>query len=344
MPKVFLSHWSGDRSFLQDELIPLLASGGIETWYAPDDIATADEWERKIVAGLQACDWFLIVLTPHSVRSDWVRAEVHWAMEHRKGRVVPVLLSDCDMVDLHLKLTRIQYVDFRQPRELSRAKLLGVWGANGSADKQRCPLPPATRLVEETTADKDLHETPAKILSLELWACPEATDLRINHHWELSESRVVDLVRQYTAQLPDFSLLDRGVLDVIRGLFGDLKHPVAVRWSQAFRAGPGRSVRLDFGIKPSTVFVRHHDRLIQGCTVKIFKHELEIDLWSDDGNSPDYDAVDLDEMGVEFEPMAAGANHLGRCFRFSHNTGFSQPVLRMDSKLRGFPYVHVNLH
>jgi hypothetical protein len=60
------------------------------------------------------------------VASEWVQAEVHWALEKRKGRVIPILLRDCDPADLHLKLMRIQYIDFRTNQELAAMRLLAA--------------------------------------------------------------------------------------------------------------------------------------------------------------------------------------------------------------------------
>jgi len=127
MPRVFVSHSSKDRGFVQNNLLPPLKENGIAPWYSEDDIMTADEWERKIVQGLKDCDWFLVVMSPNSVGSDWVRAEVHWAVQERKGRIVPVLLATCNPADLHLRLLNIQYVDFRPGRDEACKKLLARW-------------------------------------------------------------------------------------------------------------------------------------------------------------------------------------------------------------------------
>ena len=39
MPRVFISHSSLDREFVERELIPLVRDHGIDTWYSRDDIA-----------------------------------------------------------------------------------------------------------------------------------------------------------------------------------------------------------------------------------------------------------------------------------------------------------------
>src|SRR5690348_15642666 len=104
MPRVFLSHSAKDRGFVEGELLPMLRQRGIETWYAPTDIRTAEEWERMIVRGLELCDWFLVVLSENAAMSKWVKAEVHWAFEHRDGRIIPLFLRNCNPDAIHLRL------------------------------------------------------------------------------------------------------------------------------------------------------------------------------------------------------------------------------------------------
>ena len=130
MPRVFISHSSLDNEFVEKEIVSFLTRYGIEIWYSKDDIESTTEWEKQIKLGLKACDWFLVVLSPYSVASDWVRCEVDWALEERRGRVIPVLYRTCDPTDLHLKLRRIQYIDFRWDRETARNKLLAIWKLN----------------------------------------------------------------------------------------------------------------------------------------------------------------------------------------------------------------------
>lgn len=130
MPKVFISYSFQDEKFVQGELVPFLRNNRVETWSYESDIKTAEEWERKIMTGLVSCDWFLLVMSPSAIDSEWVKAEVHWALENRKDRVVPLMWRTCKPADLHLKLLRIQYVDFRGDLDLARKKLLSTWGTS----------------------------------------------------------------------------------------------------------------------------------------------------------------------------------------------------------------------
>lgn len=128
MPRVFISHSSLDRQFVDRDLMPVLREAGIDTWYATNDIATAVEWERSIRDGLNSCDWFIVVLSPEAIESEWVRTEVHWAMENRAGRVVPLVLRPCNPTELHLKLGRIQFLDCTSGIVRIKDRLLETWG------------------------------------------------------------------------------------------------------------------------------------------------------------------------------------------------------------------------
>jgi Leucine-rich repeat (LRR) protein len=139
MARVFLSHSSKDSNFVSTELVPLLESNGVSTWYSIVDIRSAEEWERSIREGLESCDWFLVVVSLNSVQSEWVRAEVDWALEHRKGRVIPVLLGGAKPHALDLRLRRIEYVDYRKDRDTARVKLLASWQELGRTDRTSAP-------------------------------------------------------------------------------------------------------------------------------------------------------------------------------------------------------------
>jgi len=127
MTRVFISHATKDRDFVEKEIISLLQRHGIQTWYSKDDIQTASHWEQTIRLGLESCDWFLVVLTPRSVTSPWVQAEVHWALDERNDRFVPVLAEDCEWLKIHLMMRTIQFVDFRQVRGEAQRRLLKCW-------------------------------------------------------------------------------------------------------------------------------------------------------------------------------------------------------------------------
>lgn len=79
-----------------------------------ESISPASRWERTILKGLELCDWLLLFMTPRSAVSEWVKDELNWMIENKQDCVVPLLIEDCNPIDFHIRLARIQYVDCRE--------------------------------------------------------------------------------------------------------------------------------------------------------------------------------------------------------------------------------------
>lgn len=126
MLQVFVSHSTHDRGFVEKQIVPVLEENGYRPWYAPQATLTGEQWEDSIRSGLESCELFLVVLSPASVKSEWVRAEVHWAINNRKEKVLPVLMQSCRPEDLHLQLPLLQHLDFSSDNSLARNRLIAA--------------------------------------------------------------------------------------------------------------------------------------------------------------------------------------------------------------------------
>jgi hypothetical protein len=71
-------------------------------------------------------------MSQRSSSSDWVRDELHWAIDKRPNRIIPVLMEDCNLRDFHIRMARIQYVDFRNPSREARAQLMDLFEADAA--------------------------------------------------------------------------------------------------------------------------------------------------------------------------------------------------------------------
>src|SRR5258708_3596924 len=103
MPRVFISHSSKDREFIEHEIVDFLQEKKIDVWYSKESIATASYWERSILNGLKTSDWFLLIMSPHSALSEWVKDEVHWAVDNMADRIIPILLPGCTSKQFHIR-------------------------------------------------------------------------------------------------------------------------------------------------------------------------------------------------------------------------------------------------
>jgi len=135
--RVFISYSMKDHAFVKQEIVDFLESQGIDTWFDKDEIQGAQRWEQSIRRGLEACDWFLVVLSPRSAESNWVKAEVNWAIDKREGRLIPVLMQECERLDFHLQMPMLQHIDFRRELPEARRQLLVALGVSTPAATHR---------------------------------------------------------------------------------------------------------------------------------------------------------------------------------------------------------------
>ena len=123
-PRVFISHASLDREIVETRIVRYLENRGIRTWYSEADVQTAAEWERSILGGLESCEWFVIAMSTRALASEWVKDELFWAIDNRSGHIIPVLIDTCEPGDFHIRLRRLQALDFRSDEASSRLKLV----------------------------------------------------------------------------------------------------------------------------------------------------------------------------------------------------------------------------
>ena len=105
---VFVSYSRQDKD-LTCQIVEYLQSRGISTWFDQRSIPAASHWDHEIQQGLDHCECLVLVLSPHSVKSENVMDEVSYALESSKP-VFPLLIEDCD---IPYRLRRIQYTDVR---------------------------------------------------------------------------------------------------------------------------------------------------------------------------------------------------------------------------------------
>ena len=86
---VFISYAREDQAYTR-KLADSLRERGFEVWM-DDRIDISDSWWETIVQALRDCAAFVVVMTPHSEESIWVKSEIHLALEERKP-IFPLLL------------------------------------------------------------------------------------------------------------------------------------------------------------------------------------------------------------------------------------------------------------
>lgn len=108
--KVFISHSSKDKSFVEQLATDLRTREGIDAWLDKWEILPGNKIPRKLEEGLMSANIFLLVLSPESISSQWVsyekdawltaqiNEEVLAEQELRtpNRRLIPVLYKDCE--------------------------------------------------------------------------------------------------------------------------------------------------------------------------------------------------------------------------------------------------------
>lgn len=115
--KTFISYSSKDRDFVV-RLATDLKQKGILVWLDEWEIKVGDEIRQKIEHGIAEYDYFVIVLSKHSVASTWVEKELNAAFMKEVSSeqivILPVLLDKCPIPPL---ISGKKYADFTQSYE-----------------------------------------------------------------------------------------------------------------------------------------------------------------------------------------------------------------------------------
>ena len=83
--EVFISH-SSQRAKFVSRLNGVLAKHKVKTFVSKANIRGAQQWHDENGTALKRCDWFLLVLSPQSVRSMWVKHELIYALQASRYR------------------------------------------------------------------------------------------------------------------------------------------------------------------------------------------------------------------------------------------------------------------
>lgn len=113
---VFVSYSHKDALFVQ-RLVGALEAQGIKAWYDSGELRVGEQFMRKIGDALEQSRYFLLVISPDYLASQWTSFELGVALSaaSTKGvRVIPVLVRTSDLSALPSPLRRHQFLDATQ--------------------------------------------------------------------------------------------------------------------------------------------------------------------------------------------------------------------------------------
>jgi TIR domain len=139
MAKVFISYSRKDIGFVR-KLAGDLEKAGYEVWWDLTDLRGGDDWLRVIPAAIESSDSFIVVLSPNSALSDWVKKEYTQALSSRK-KIIPIMLVPSSVP---FALNTINYIDFTSDDYAANFQnlldALGYAGENPVATSAAFPL------------------------------------------------------------------------------------------------------------------------------------------------------------------------------------------------------------
>jgi cellulose biosynthesis protein BcsQ len=121
---VFVSHAHADRVFVEGTIKPLLQQHGIKAWWSQENLRGGEEFEKRLRQAVRDSDWFLLVMSPQSQDSAWVKKELRWSFLDKKDRIIPLLYQKCHPHKFDARIPLLHFVDFTQNVQTAGNKLL----------------------------------------------------------------------------------------------------------------------------------------------------------------------------------------------------------------------------
>ncbi len=111
---VFICYSSKDRAFVR-KLAEDLKAHGVKVWWDKWEMIVGDSITKKIQEGISKSSWLIVVLSPDSIKSNWVGKELSTAqvieVERQKVFILPILYKTAD---IPIFLKDKVFADFRR--------------------------------------------------------------------------------------------------------------------------------------------------------------------------------------------------------------------------------------
>ena len=111
-PYFFVSY-SREDTVKQRRIVTELRERGLNIWVDIENLNPGTPtWEREIEKAIRGATGIIVLLSPESNNSEWVRREISFGEQHRK-RIFPVLIEGNEDASTPLRLANHQRVDLR---------------------------------------------------------------------------------------------------------------------------------------------------------------------------------------------------------------------------------------
>jgi formylglycine-generating enzyme required for sulfatase activity len=131
MAQVFISYKKEDFE-TAGRVVAALADSGISVWW-DESLTSRSAWDAEIEREIAAAPTVVVLWTPRSVSSDWVRTEAHYGQDH--GKLIPVMIEACT-IPIAFKLRQtLDLCDWRGERDHRQWRKLLAWIADLATTK-----------------------------------------------------------------------------------------------------------------------------------------------------------------------------------------------------------------
>ncbi|HLO15448.1 MAG TPA: toll/interleukin-1 receptor domain-containing protein, partial [Anaerolineales bacterium] len=121
---IFISYSRKDTLVLR-RIVESLRKQGMNIWMDNEQLEPGTPvWEEEIEQAIKEASAIVVLMSPDSKISEWVRREISYSEQYRK-HIFPVLIGGDEESSITLRLITRQYVDIRQD-EVEGLHLLNV--------------------------------------------------------------------------------------------------------------------------------------------------------------------------------------------------------------------------
>ena len=114
--QVFISYSRRDNAVMR-RIVTFLRKKGHNVWVDNEKLMPGTPiWEEEIEKAIKSASAIVVILSPDSKKSVWVRREISLAENHSK-RIFPIMVAGDEDASISLRLITSQYVDIRENEE-----------------------------------------------------------------------------------------------------------------------------------------------------------------------------------------------------------------------------------
>ncbi|MGE5343678.1 MAG: toll/interleukin-1 receptor domain-containing protein [Candidatus Omnitrophota bacterium] len=140
MNRIFISYSHSDKKFVK-RLTKDLGAAFINVWLDEKEIKVGESITRKVEEGITNCNFFCLVISIQSIKSNWVEREYKTALNMQLSsegtpRILPLKIQN---VELPVLLRDIRYADFSADYNIGFKQLIDAIKDNGRHKMELLP-------------------------------------------------------------------------------------------------------------------------------------------------------------------------------------------------------------